>query len=81
MRKITLIFTTILLSVISYSQFKISGTVYNQEKEPLPWATIQLENSKYVATTNGDGYFEFTNLKPGTYNLNYQYVGYKPLRY
>jgi iron complex outermembrane receptor protein len=81
MRKITLIFTTILLSVISYSQFKISGTVYNQEKEPLPWATIQLENSKYLATTNGDGYFEFTNLKPGTYNLNYQYVGYKPLRY
>ncbi len=80
MRKITLIFTTVLLSVISYSQFKISGIVTNQEKEPLPWATIQIENSKYVATTNGEGYFEFTNLKPGTYYLNFKYVGFKSYR-
>ncbi|MFT4695985.1 MAG: iron complex outermembrane receptor protein [Urechidicola sp.] len=34
-----------------------------------------------MATTNGEGYFEFTNLESGTYYLNYRYVGYKSTQY
>jgi iron complex outermembrane receptor protein len=47
----------------------------------MPWATIQIKNTKYIATTNGEGYFEFTNLESGTYYLNYRYVGYKSTQY
>ncbi|MGB1039401.1 MAG: TonB-dependent receptor [Flavobacteriales bacterium] len=81
MRKLSLIIITLITSLLTYSQFKISGQVFNQEKEPLPWATIKIENSSYAATTDGNGYFEFTNLKPGTYFLNYSYVGFKNYRY
>lgn len=81
MRKLSLIFIILFLSAFSYSQFRISGTITNQNSEPMPWATIQIENTKYIATTNGEGYFEFTNLKPGDYSLIYKYVGYKLFRY
>ncbi|MFT6151894.1 MAG: iron complex outermembrane receptor protein [Flavobacteriales bacterium] len=81
MRKLSLIFITLFLSTFSYSQFRISGTITNQNSEPMPWATIQIKNTKYIATTNGEGYFEFTNLESGTYYLNYRYVGYKSTQY
>jgi iron complex outermembrane recepter protein len=81
MRKLALISASTLATFISFSQFIISGTITNQQNEPLPWATVQIENSKYVATTNGEGFFEFTNLASGVYYLNYRYVGYKTFRY
>ena len=77
MRKLSLIFITLITSLFSFSQFKISGTVTNEQYEPLPWATIQIGNSNYVATTNGEGYYEFTNLSSGTYRLTYRYMGYE----
>jgi len=81
MRKLSLIFIPFFLSAFSYSQFRISGTITDQNSEPMPWATIQIENTKYIATTNGEGYFEFTNLEPETYYLNYRYVGYKSTQF
>lgn len=81
MKKLSLIFTLSFLTAVGFSQFKISGIVTNRESQPLPWASIQIENTKYVVTTNGEGYFEFSNLKPGTYFLNLAYMGYKNIRY
>ena len=83
MRNLTLL---LLFPFLLYSsllaQYTISGVVRsNQKNEVLPWATVQIENSQYVATTNGNGYFEFTHIKPGTYFLIYRYVGYESYRY
>ncbi len=80
MRKLSLISVILFFSTLSISQYKISGVVTSQDKVPLAWATIQIENTPYVATTNGEGYFEFTNIKTGTYWLKYSYVGYKTYR-
>ena len=81
MRKFTLIFTSLLFVATSFSQFKITGTVTDQDNQPLPWVTIQMEETKYVATTNGEGYFEFKDLKNGSYVLIYNYVGCYEFRY
>mgnify|MGYP001182345167 FL=1 len=77
MRNAILNIALLLLSAVSFSQFKITGNVTNEKFESIPWATIQIENSSYVATTNGEGYYEFSKLKPGSYNLVYRYLGYK----
>ena len=81
MRNFVLILLLTITTSSLLSQHSISGTVTNQQGEPLPWATIQIENTKYVATTNGEGYFEFKNLTPGVYFLKYSYVGFKSYRY
>ncbi|MEN8810835.1 MAG: TonB-dependent receptor, partial [Flavobacteriales bacterium] len=77
MRNAILNIALLLLSAVSFSQFKITGNVTNEKFESIPWATIQIENSSYVATTNGEGYYEFSKLKPGSYNLVYRYLGYQ----
>ena len=79
MRNLSLSTLLTLLAFLSFSQFNISGRVVNQNNEPLPWATVQILNTKYVATTNGDGFYEFVRLKQGNYTLKYNYIGYQTL--
>ncbi|MEP7322027.1 MAG: DUF5686 and carboxypeptidase regulatory-like domain-containing protein [Saprospiraceae bacterium] len=54
----------------------LSGHVYENNNDPLPYATIQILNSDQGAVSNQDGYFQI-NLKEGTYTLRFQYVGYR----
>ncbi len=77
MKKASLTVISIFFSLLSLAQFSLSGKVLNQTGEPLPWATIQLKNSQYVATTNGEGFFEFNNLRNNNYTILIKYLGYK----
>lgn len=77
MKKASLTAISIFFSLLSLAQFSLSGKVLNQTGEPLPWATIQLKNSQYVATTNGEGFFEFNNLRNNNYTILIKYLGYK----
>ncbi|MDW3210271.1 MAG: DUF5686 and carboxypeptidase regulatory-like domain-containing protein [Reichenbachiella sp.] len=55
---------------------ELFGTVTDQQGEPLPYATLYIQNTTKGTTTNIEGRYSI-ELAPGEYVLTYQYVGYK----
>ncbi|TSJ39389.1 carboxypeptidase-like regulatory domain-containing protein [Mucilaginibacter corticis] len=53
----------------------VSGTVTNQDGQPLPGATVILSNDKITAADD-DGKFVFHEIEAGTYTLSVTMVGY-----
>ncbi|MBI9041053.1 carboxypeptidase-like regulatory domain-containing protein [Lutibacter sp.] len=58
----------------------IKGVILDKENnnEPLVFAEIIVKNSAYKIETKIDGSFQF-NLKPGVYNLEVRFIGYKTI--
>jgi hypothetical protein len=57
---------------------KIKGRIYDiTNNEPLPFANIIIEGTTTGTTSDLDGNFSFTGLKPGFVQLIATYVGYK----
>lgn len=54
----------------------LSGTVTAIDGQPLPFATLHLQGTSIGTTTNLDGAYTLV-LKPGTYQVVFQYVGYQ----
>jgi hypothetical protein len=48
----------------------------DENKAPLPFATLHIKNTTSGTTSNVEGFYSI-DLPPGTYNLIFQYVGYK----
>ncbi len=60
---------------------QIRGVVVDATShEPLPSASVVIENSDLGTTTNLDGYFFITGLNEGKYNIIVSYLGYFPLQ-
>jgi hypothetical protein len=57
---------------------QVSGKITDEKKEPLAFASVYAEGTTLGTTANIDGYYKL-ELKPGTYNLVFRYVGYKTL--
>lgn len=66
----------LLLANISTLASTISGTVTDQNGEPLSFATLYINGTTKGTTTNIDGQYIF-ELSNGTYELIFQYIGYK----
>ncbi len=57
----------------------IHGTVIDAfTARAVSGCTISIQNSSLQATTDQDGYFSFSNLDPGTYNLVFSHNDYSP---
>ncbi len=54
-----------------------TGTVADDDGEPLPGATVRVDGSSLAASTNIDGKFSLKGVKPGA-KLVITYVGYNP---
>ncbi|WP_034256563.1 DUF5686 and carboxypeptidase regulatory-like domain-containing protein [Adhaeribacter aquaticus] len=54
----------------------VKGRVLDEKGEPLPFATLYVRNTTTGTASNEQGYYQLT-LTPGTYQLVFQYVGYK----
>lgn len=68
---------TVLISLFVTSIFgQISGKVNNKDGEPLPFASIYVENTSRGTTTNAEGKYSL-DLKDGNYTIVFQYVGYQ----
>ncbi len=66
-----------------YDLIKISGRVVdNDTEEPVPGAAVQIFSSKDTTRlikgteTAEDGYFLFTDIKPGRYEIRVSHIGY-----
>ncbi|MCF6308180.1 MAG: DUF5686 and carboxypeptidase regulatory-like domain-containing protein [Flavobacteriaceae bacterium] len=74
--KLTLFFLFI-TSAISFAQ--VSGIITDKNGEPLPYVNIYLQGS-YVGTTSNDfGTYEIDLPKKESYQLVFQFLGYKTL--
>ncbi len=56
----------------------IRGKVTDAEHQTLPGATIQIEDLHTGVTSDINGVYTLSNLKPGTYRVKVTYVGYEP---
>ncbi len=66
------------------AQTSLEGKVQDENKESLIGATVVLFKSgvqKGGTTTDLDGNYTFTNLDPGTYDVEFSYVGYQTQRF
>lgn len=57
----------------------VRGRVVNEENEILPGATIFIEELQMGVISDVNGFYNLSNIKPGTYNLQINYVGYSPV--
>ncbi|MHC1705424.1 MAG: TonB-dependent receptor [Tenuifilaceae bacterium] len=56
---------------------QISGNVSDENGNPLIGATVIIENTLLGTTTNLNGGFNLTKLKPGKYNIVVSFIGYE----
>ncbi|MDQ6608600.1 MAG: TonB-dependent receptor, partial [Bacteroidota bacterium] len=57
MRKFTLLFSMLVLSVLAFAQRTVSGTVRDEKGEPIPFATITEVGKKNVVQADANGTF------------------------
>lgn len=74
-KKFTLL--VLLAMQVSFSQSKITGTITNDAKEAIPFASVLIEGSTKGTSANEQGYFEFSNVSAGNYYIKASAVGYK----
>lgn len=57
----------------------ISGKLIDNDQngEPLPFANIIIKGTSQGTTSDFDGLYTITNLEPGTYTLEFSFVGYE----
>ncbi len=56
----------------------ITGVVKDKKGLELPGAGVYLSNYKNATATDGNGKFTLSNLKPGSYDVLVQMMGYQP---
>ena len=78
------LFTVLFLfiSTLTFSQTgTISGILTDKETggDPLPFANVILKGTQKGAQTDFDGNYTITNIEPGTYIVEFSFVGYQTI--
>jgi len=80
--KLKLLLFSLLISISYFSYASqppvISGFILEGES-PIPYASVVVKGSTQGAVANDQGKFELKLLKPGTYTILFQALGYKPI--
>ena len=75
------IFIFLSFSLAKNQETSISGTVYrNEEAFPLQGANVTLLNTngdEYGMSTDENGFFSITDLKPGNYSIKISFIGFE----
>lgn len=56
---------------------KLSGRVTDENGEPLVGANVLIDGTTQGAATDFEGYYSILNVRPGTYTVNFRYIGYQ----
>ncbi len=59
------------------SQNVLSGQVTDEQQQPLPFASVSLENTRLATIADHEGKFQFSSVPSGTFNVKVSSVGYK----
>ena len=73
----TIALAMLLSPVFTKAQFSISGVVSETSQQALPGATIRLKGKSFGVTADGQGKYQFKNLKAGNYTLVVSFIGYQ----
>ena len=68
-------------TIITYAQVTLSGKTVDEKGEPMPSVIVLVKKNgvaKANAQTDFDGLYRITNLDPGTYDVEFQLIGYSP---
>ncbi len=76
MRKNYLILLLLLFSSMAFTQAVLTGTITDQNGEPLPGANVSLKGTNNSNITDADGFFMFKELENGSYTLVASYIGF-----
>jgi len=71
---LAVIFSFFSVAALSHN---LRGTITDKEGNPISYATIFVKNLNLGTTTNEEGKFEL-DIEPGTYEVNFRCLGYKP---
>ncbi|MEJ2545006.1 MAG: TonB-dependent receptor [Calditrichaceae bacterium] len=71
----------VLVAYADVQKGKIGGQILDKgSQQPLAGANVLITGSKRGASTDVDGHFIITDLKPGSYNIEVHYLGYATLK-
>jgi outer membrane receptor protein involved in Fe transport len=80
--KLTSVFG-VLLWILSFQaraqNTSLSGYVKTERDVAIPGASVKIKDSGLGTTTNNDGFFSISNVKPGNYTLQVSAVGHKDI--
>ncbi len=71
------LFIFLLLFPITLKAQKISGKIYNEQKEPLIDVKIEIQGTKIFVLSGENGEYQI-NLKPGNYTVSFSSLGFLP---
>ncbi len=63
-------------AVLSAQQVSVSGKITDEKNQALSFSSVLVKGSTQGTNANADGFYSL-KLAPGTYELIFQYVGYK----
>lgn len=78
LKKILFYILVLTTFVSNANYFSLSGFVFDQQNQPIPYVNVFIKNSDKIATTDLNGKY-FFELKDGTYELIYKMLGYEDL--
>lgn len=67
----------LMLSVMAFAQTgSIKGKVIDESNQPLPGSSVSIDGTTQGATTDANGNYTITGLKPGNYTITAKFIGY-----
>ena len=77
-KSISFVFASLLLTIATSAQVRISGKVTGADGKGIPSASVQVQSTSSGTVTDANGNYDFsTKLKPGTYTIEFTGVGFK----
>ncbi len=73
---VRLIFIILFFTNYYAQTFNVSGKICDEKNNPLPFSSVMVKGTTIGTNANADGLYSL-KLNAGTYELIYQYVGYK----